>query len=124
MALERKSGLESSGFAAKLDDGLSNRCEAMDSPARRHVADSITDGKGAWISPMAVDRCVCWELTFADLRRIAESNSLDFDGLVNRTGCCTGCTTCEPYVRRMLRTGETNMQVMNAAEVRQELSES
>jgi bacterioferritin-associated ferredoxin len=68
---------------------------------------------------MAVDRCVCWNLTFADLRYIAESDSLDFNGLVNRTGCCTGCTTCEPYVRRMLKTGETDMPVLSAAEVRE-----
>ena len=72
---------------------------------------------------MAVDRCVCWDLTFAELRKIADAASLDFDGLVDRTGCCTGCTTCEPYVRRMLQTGETEMPVLSASEVRRAMGE-
>lgn len=73
---------------------------------------------------MAVDRCVCWDLTFAELRRIAEAEGLGFDDLVNRTGCCTGCTTCEPYVRRMLKTGETQMGVMSASDVREAMRDA
>jgi bacterioferritin-associated ferredoxin len=72
---------------------------------------------------MQVDRCVCWDQTFAELQRIARAGDLGFDQLVERTGCCTGCTTCEPYVKRMLRTGETEFPVLNASEVRRELDE-
>lgn len=56
---------------------------------------------------MAVDRCVCTDQSFAELLRTARREGLDFDGLVARTGCCTGCGTCEPYIRLTLDTGRT-----------------
>lgn len=59
---------------------------------------------------MPVDRCVCHSLTFESLRAIAASRGLDFDGLKQQTGCSTGCTMCEPYVRLMLSTGQTRFQ--------------
>lgn len=57
---------------------------------------------------MAVDRCVCHDLTFAALKRLADTERLDFETLRARTLCCTGCTMCEPYVRLMLETGRTD----------------
>lgn len=38
---------------------------------------------------------------------MAEQGGLDFDALQAKTRCCTACKMCEPYVRRMLLTGET-----------------
>ena len=70
---------------------------------------------------MRVDRCVCWDQTFDELLRIARAGDLSFDELVDHTGCCTGCTTCEPYVKRTLRTGETVFPVLSSIEVRHEL---
>lgn len=70
---------------------------------------------------MRVDRCVCWDQTFDELLKIARSELLSFDQVVDRTGCCTGCTTCEPYVKRMLRTGETVFPVLSPREIHTEL---
>jgi bacterioferritin-associated ferredoxin len=61
---------------------------------------------------MAVDRCVCHEITFAALKRLADTEGLDFDGLRARTRCCTGCGLCEPYVRLMLKDGRTSFPVL------------
>ena len=61
---------------------------------------------------MNVDRCVCHSMTFEELKAVARAGQLDFDALQARTGCCTGCRMCEPYVRRMLRTGETRIPLM------------
>ncbi len=66
--------------------------------------------------PGIVDRCVCMELSFAKLAAIAKAGSLDFDALKAATGCCSGCGTCEPYVRMMLRTGKTRFAVLPQAD--------
>ena len=59
-----------------------------------------------------VDRCVCMELSFAALAKLAQREGLDFEALKAKTGCCTGCRTCEPYVRLMLKTGQTRFAVL------------
>lgn len=56
---------------------------------------------------MKVDRCVCHSLPFDQLKAVAAASNLDFDALKERTRCCSNCSLCEPYVRRMLETGET-----------------
>lgn len=56
---------------------------------------------------MKVDRCVCHSITFERLKAIADQDALDLEGLRARTRCCSSCRMCEPYIRRMLRTGET-----------------
>lgn len=54
---------------------------------------------------MSVDRCVCADITFAELNRLADERSLDFDALSRETGCAAGCGLCAPYIRETLRTG-------------------
>lgn len=56
---------------------------------------------------MAVDRCVCHEVSFAKLKAIAQRKGLDFDGLQRATACGSSCGLCEQYIRRMLETGRT-----------------
>ena len=58
-----------------------------------------------------VDRCVCHNLTFAELKEIALRLGNDFERLSRETGCCDGCGLCQPYVERMLQTGETQFPV-------------
>lgn len=65
---------------------------------------------------MAVDRCICHGVSFADLLRLHCEDGLDLAALKARTGCCTGCTTCEPYVRLTLATGRTDHPVLSPAE--------
>jgi len=56
---------------------------------------------------MKVDRCVCFNVTFATLKAYAERTGADLDGLTARYGCGRGCGLCIPYIRRMLREGRT-----------------
>ncbi|MGE3107517.1 MAG: bacterioferritin-associated ferredoxin [Phycisphaerales bacterium] len=66
---------------------------------------------------MPVDRCICQSITFAALRELARSRSLDLDGLKRETGCAMRCTLCEPYLKLMLRTGRTQFEPGEAAGV-------
>jgi bacterioferritin-associated ferredoxin len=50
-----------------------------------------------------IDRCVCMERSFEELKRIAREQRCDFDELRRRTGCGMGCGLCVPYVKAMLR---------------------
>lgn len=63
---------------------------------------------------MPVDRCVCFDITFAELRDAAQRDSLDFEQLRQRFGCGRGCSLCVPYVKLMLETGRTSFQVDEA----------
>jgi len=59
-----------------------------------------------------VDRCVCHDVPFSELIRLAETEGLSLDDLERRTGCCTGCGMCEAYVRLALATGEASLPVI------------
>lgn len=57
---------------------------------------------------MRIDRCICYDRTFDELRRVAEANSAhSIDALQRYIDFGLQCELCHPYVRRMLRTGET-----------------
>ncbi|MFI4873560.1 MAG: (2Fe-2S)-binding protein [Phycisphaerales bacterium JB058] len=60
---------------------------------------------------MNVDRCVCYNVTLAELKDIS-NKSTTLDELSAKTGCCTGCGMCKPYVILMLRTGRTTFPVL------------
>lgn len=63
---------------------------------------------------MPVTRCVCHNLSFDELKRRADAESLSLDELKERTRCATGCGMCEPYIQLMLLTGETRFRVLNS----------
>ncbi len=65
---------------------------------------------------LPVHKCVCHDLEFARLKDLAHAMDLDFDALCAWSGCCTGCASCEPYVRLMLETGRTRFAVLSAEE--------
>jgi bacterioferritin-associated ferredoxin len=46
-------------------------------------------------------------MPFADLLPLARERAWDLDALIRGTGCGDQCGLCRPYLRRMLRTGET-----------------
>jgi len=71
----------------------------------------------------AVNRCLCHDLSFEDLRGLAEEKGLDFEGLQTETDCSMGCGLCEPYVRLMLKTGKTEFPVLSAEEIEQVMGE-
>lgn len=57
-----------------------------------------------------IDRCVCVDISFAELKRLARRRRCGLAGLSKETGCCTCCGCCEGYVLRMLQTGRTRFQ--------------
>lgn len=65
---------------------------------------------------LPVTKCVCHDLEFAALKDLAGAMGFDFEKLRGWSGCCTGCGTCEPYVRLMLETGQTRFAVLSPAE--------
>jgi NAD(P)H-nitrite reductase large subunit len=60
-----------------------------------------------------VERCVCFDQPFEKLLRLARAEGLTQEQLSERTGCCTGCGMCKPYVRVVLSTGRTSIPLMN-----------
>ncbi len=67
---------------------------------------------------MAVDRCVCVDVGFDELKRLSQEQGLSADQLRRVTGCGGGCGLCVPYIHVMLRTGLTSLPVMKAYEFR------
>ncbi len=56
---------------------------------------------------MKVDRCVCFDVSFARLRAYADEHRCGLEELTARFGCGRGCGLCVPYLKRMLETGQT-----------------
>jgi len=57
---------------------------------------------------MTIDRCYCYEQTFADLKAVADDTGVDsVTALQKHVTFGENCQLCHPYVRRMLATGET-----------------
>ena len=57
---------------------------------------------------MTIDRCYCFQQTFARLKTIADATGADsVAGLQVHVEFGQKCKLCHPYARRMLRTGET-----------------
>ena len=54
-----------------------------------------------------IDGCICRSTAFEDLLPRARAHGWTLDDIMRETGCGAGCGLCRPYLRRMLRTGET-----------------
>lgn len=54
-----------------------------------------------------VDRCICRQTPFEQLLPPARRGHWTLADLIRETGCGGQCGLCRPYLRRMLRTGET-----------------
>jgi bacterioferritin-associated ferredoxin len=59
---------------------------------------------------MQIDRCVCFNLTFAFVLKDAREKQLTVEQVELSLGCGGGCGLCRPYLRRCLRTGETSFE--------------
>ncbi|MCC6228901.1 MAG: hypothetical protein IT432_06725 [Phycisphaerales bacterium] len=66
---------------------------------------------------MPIDRCVCRQIQFEELRDIAAEESLGFEALLDSTGCGSSCGLCVPYIQAMLATGRTSFPVMSPREL-------
>lgn len=72
-----------------------------------------------------IDRCVCVDCTFCELKELAQRKQLDFKGLSRETGCGMGCGLCVPYIKVMLKTGTTVFDgMLTEADVDREVRDS
>lgn len=59
-----------------------------------------------------VTRCVCFEVPFSAMKRIADAHGIrDIEGLRAHVQFGEKCQLCVPYVEAMLRTGTTEFEV-------------
>jgi len=57
---------------------------------------------------MKIDRCYCYEQTFAALKAVAQETGVaSLERLQDHVTFGENCELCHPYVRRMLETGQT-----------------
>ena len=55
-----------------------------------------------------IDRCICFKLPFDELKRIADqAGAKTVSELQQHVDFGLECELCHPYVRRMLRNGQT-----------------
>jgi len=60
------------------------------------------------VSGISIDRCVCFNRSFAELLAVAdEAGATTLEALQEETAFGLACRICNPYIRRMLRTRET-----------------
>ncbi len=58
---------------------------------------------------MAIDRCICHQRSFEEIKKFAEEHDVkNIEDLQDANVCSTSCQLCVPYVKRMLETGETS----------------
>jgi bacterioferritin-associated ferredoxin len=58
---------------------------------------------------MAVDRCICHQTRFVDIKRYAETEGItSVEELMERGISSTNCKLCVPYIEQMFKTGETS----------------
>jgi bacterioferritin-associated ferredoxin len=67
-------------------------------------------------SSVLVSRCICRNVSFAELLPRARAASWSLAELIRETGCGGQCGLCRPYLRRMLATGETEFHELLAEE--------
>ena len=57
---------------------------------------------------MTIDRCACYNVSFATLKAEARASGAEtISALQEEIDFGRDCGRCHPYIRRMLRTGET-----------------
>jgi bacterioferritin-associated ferredoxin len=72
---------------------------------------SQVDSRFAEYSIM-VTHCICFDVSFAQLKKVADTNNVhDLEALQQCVQFGHNCGLCHPYVRQMLRTGQTEFDV-------------
>jgi bacterioferritin-associated ferredoxin len=66
--------------------------------------------------PVLVSGCICKSRPFETLLPLARERGWDLFALMAETGCGAQCGLCRPYLRRMLRTGETEFHELLSPE--------
>lgn len=63
---------------------------------------------------MAVTRCVCYDVGFDEVVRLAHAEGLSFEAIGERTGCGEGCGSCRAYAQLAIATGRVSLPVLSA----------
>jgi bacterioferritin-associated ferredoxin len=60
---------------------------------------------------MKIDKCVCSNITFLEVKEIAENQNVkDIEGLLEAIEVAKNCKLCLPYLNEMLKTGQTEFR--------------
>lgn len=60
---------------------------------------------------MPVDRCICHQISFLEIKQIANERGIhSLQELQAEKICSTNCRLCEPYINKLLQTGEVSFQ--------------
>lgn len=63
---------------------------------------------------MAVEKCICSNISFEKIKRIAEQNGYTTVEQLREAGICSRhCRLCAPYLQKMLETGCVSFQPEN-----------
>lgn len=55
-----------------------------------------------------VNRCICSAISFDEVLEIAKEEKLStIEELREKKVCCVNCKLCEPYIKKVLSTGQT-----------------
>ena len=64
-----------------------------------------------------VTHCICFDISFAQLKKIAQINNVcNLEALQQCVEFGQKCGLCHPYVREMLRTGQTEFKFCDDVE--------
>jgi NAD(P)H-nitrite reductase large subunit len=65
------------------------------------------------MSRVCIDRCVCFQRSFDELLQIARRERVStLEDLQEEAAFGIACRICNPYVRRMLKTGQTTFDTI------------
>jgi len=57
---------------------------------------------------MSVDRCICHNISFEEIKRVADNRGFySLEELQSENICSNSCKICGPYVSEVLKTGKT-----------------
>jgi bacterioferritin-associated ferredoxin len=60
-----------------------------------------------------VDRCICFNTTFEEMKRIMEENNLKtLEELKRVKQVADNCMLCVSYIQKMIETGETEFELI------------
>jgi len=60
---------------------------------------------------MTVDRCICHNITFDEIQKIAHQRDFNTVEELQVEGiCCLNCKLCKPYIELMFKTGQTSFK--------------
>ena len=66
---------------------------------------------------MSVNRCVCHDVKFSEILRLAREQGLSLEQIEFETGAGQGCGACRPYLPVVLASGRTQLPPLSKEEL-------